>query len=469
MPRILLVNAHSAHRLSGVHNRGSAAFYASTIGTLRKLIPDAEFATFIQMPPEFADKHGVRVIRNKLFYNKPFSVRTILRSWCNLLRAGLFRPLGGRLPALSSVLAGGKDLKEFARADVILDVSMDLYGDDFGTVSVMEHSKDILIGVMMRKPVVIWAHSLGPFRSKWTSWLARLALERTALITVREETSLAHLRELGIKRPPIHVVADPAFLLEPAARERAAEILSSEGIQSDVRPLVGVTMSWTTLLAESRGSRYLDLAKSGYRLLRVLLPEPVFGLIERGAGRFKRFNKGSFLKVGAMSDLVDYLVDRLGATVVLVPHDTDPVLDDRVLARRIADNVQHKSRVAVIAGDYSSSELKAVIGTCDLFVGGKMHANIAALSMGIPTLAIEYHHKFRGIMRLMGQEEYVCSSLPELKEKTGSAWANSSAIRNELGLRSQPVKQKALLNGDLVRGLLQSRSGSVPSSAPDAT
>lgn len=245
MPRVLLVNSHSAHRVSGVYNHGSAAFYTSTVGMLRKSIPDVEFATFIQMPADFADKLGVRVIRNRLFFNKPFSLRTMLRSSCNLLRAGLWRLLGGSASGASSALIGGKDLKESAQADAILEVSMDLYSDDFGATSVMEHSKDILIGALLRKPVVIWAHSLGPFRSKWTSWLAKLALERTALITVREETSLGHLQELGVRRPPIHVVADPAFLLEPAPRERAAEILSSEGIPSHVGPLVGVTMSWT--------------------------------------------------------------------------------------------------------------------------------------------------------------------------------------------------------------------------------
>lgn len=459
MPTALLLNCHSAHRISGIHNRGSAAVYISTIEILQKSAPGIEFVTSIQMPPDLAADHKVRIIRNKPFSSKSFSLRTVVRSWCNLSRAGLWSLLVQHSRIVSSILASGKDLRGFAEADVIVDVSMDLYGDDFGSISVVEHSKDILIGVLMRKPVVIWAQSVGPFRSRWTSWLARLALERVALITVREETSLSHLRQLGVKRPPIYVTADPAFLLEPASTERLNQILSCEGIDTSVGPLIGVTMSWTSLLAESRSSRYLEFAKSGYRLSRLLLPERLFDVLEHRVSRLRRLNKSSYLNIETMSQVVDYLVEKLGATVLLIPHDTDPVLDDRLLAQRIGEKVQDTSKVKVITGMYSAAELKAIIGRCDLFVGGKMHANIAALSTGVPTLAVQYHHKFKGIMQMLGQEEYVCTSVSELMGRIDVAWVNRDAIRNELKERSQSVREKAMMNGSLVRDVIQSGMG----------
>ena len=36
-----------------------------------------------------------------------------------------------------------------------------------------------------------------------------------------------------------------------------------------------------------------------------------------------------------------------------------------------------------------------------------MHANIAATSMCVPTLAIAYSHKFYGIMKMLQLDEYV--------------------------------------------------------------
>ena len=48
---------------------------------------------------------------------------------------------------------------------------------------------------------------------------------------------------------------------------------------------------------------------------------------------------------------------------------------------------------------------------CDVFVGGRMHANIAALSQETPTVAVSYSHKFRGIMSELGQSAYVTELL----------------------------------------------------------
>ena len=86
-------------------------------------------------------------------------------------------------------MVNDRELREYADADVIVDISMDLYSDSFGAVSVLEHTKDLMLSVLSGKPVVIWAQSLGPFRSKLTSWLVKIVLNRVALITVREEIS----------------------------------------------------------------------------------------------------------------------------------------------------------------------------------------------------------------------------------------------------------------------------------------
>jgi colanic acid/amylovoran biosynthesis protein len=40
-------------------------------------------------------------------------------------------------------------------------------------------------------------------------------------------------------------------------------------------------------------------------------------------------------------------------------------------------------------------------------IGARMHANIGALSSGIPTVAISYSHKTPGIMDLLGQKSLV--------------------------------------------------------------
>jgi len=118
--------------------------------------------------------------------------------------------------------------------------------------------------------------------------------------------------------------------------------------------------------------------------------------------------------------------------------------------------VQQKDRVKLLRGDYSAAELKAVIGRCDLFVGGKMHANIAALSLHVPTVAIQYSSKFYGIMRMLGQEQYICDKLTAeaVESRIVEAWSNREKIQAELKSKVEAVKKQASLNAGLVKKLL---------------
>ena len=110
-----------------------------------------------------------------------------------------------------------------------------------------------------------------------------------------------------------------------------------------------------------------------------------------------------------MASLVDALVEQRGAHVVLVPHVTGPsaAKDDRRVGREILERVAHASAVHALEGDYRPEELKAVIARCRAFVGARMHANMAALASGVPTVALAYSHKTHGIMAACGQSDLV--------------------------------------------------------------
>ncbi|NIN03283.1 MAG: polysaccharide pyruvyl transferase, partial [Hydrotalea flava] len=73
-------------------------------------------------------------------------------------------------------------------------------------------------------------------------------------------------------------------------------------------------------------------------------------------------------------------------------------------------------------------ELKGIIGRCDLFIGARMHSNIASISMHVPTVALAWSHKYHGIMKMVEQEKYVCdirtTTFNELVSKINDAWSN---------------------------------------------
>lgn len=282
------------------------------------------------------------------------------------------------------------------------------------------------------------------------------------MIILRDEISLDYIRMLGVVGPPIYVTADPAFLLEPATKERGKEILSQEGVNGNDKPVFGMTMCWSNIKLKTSTKWYLRCMKSIYQTIRMILPDGLFEFMRRQANWRSSPDMSKNIEVEEMAKIVDSLVEKSGATVVLVPHDYNPRGDDRILLGEVLQRVKQRNKVRLLAGDYSASELKAVIGQCDLFIGGKMHANIAAISMCVPTVAIQYSHKFYGIMRQLGYEKYICDRLfaEEVESKVDEVWSRREIIRTELKTNMGIIKEQALYNAKLVKDLLNSEKAS---------
>jgi len=87
-----------------------------------------------------------------------------------------------------------------------------------------------------------------------------------------------------------------------------------------------------------------------------------------------------------------------------------------------------------------------------------MHANIAALSMFVPTIAIAYSHKMPSLMKMLGQEKYVCDvmsiTFDELVLKIEDVLAHGERIKTELKPKIKKMKKNALVNAELVRDLV---------------
>jgi len=454
--KILLTACNSYYSSGCAYNKGGTAVVTSTIDLLRKNIPDAEFITFIQLSDKFAADNNIKVIHNKLFVSKNYSLRTIIASTTNLFLAILWSITQKRLPRLAKLLVSNRLLKVYVDADIIIDLSMDHYSDDFGIVAVDEQSKDMLTGLFLKKPVIIWAQSIGPFREKLTKWLVKYTLKRVTMILLREKRSKEYFEELNIKHPAVYITADTAFTMEPATRERANEILAAEGIKITNRPLIGMTVGWTTLIKNAKKSFIINLLMSIFRLARLILPYQVFEMSKRIYMRSKIFNVTLFADIAEAVRIVDELIDKTNGTVLIISHVTEPLLDDRELAKAIIAKVHKPDRVFMLNGDYTAQELKAIIGLSDVFVGSKMHSNIAALSMNIPTIGIQYGHKFYGIMESLDQVKYVCDDFlsNEVVPKTIDALENSNKIKLTLSEKIIIIKSQANKNAELVADLI---------------
>jgi polysaccharide pyruvyl transferase WcaK-like protein len=104
---------------------------------------------------------------------------------------------------------------------------------------------------------------------------------------------------------------------------------------------------------------------------------------------------------------LQWLINRTNVRIVLVPHVTTPMGHPesdleaalQVRARLGQDNAD---RVAVAPSDLDAPRLKWLIGRTDWFCGTRMHSTIAALGSGVPTVALSYSLKTRGVFDTCG-------------------------------------------------------------------
>ena len=244
------------------------------------------------------------------------------------------------------------------------------------------------------------------------------------MIILKENVSKNYLDTIGVKKPKIYVTADAAFMLETASENSVQKILKKESIPQNNQTLIGLSIS-----------------------------ELVYRSVE-----LKKFPSTN-IYVSIMAQAVDYLIEKLDAIVVFVPHVfLKNGFDDRIVAKKIVSHVKNKKMTRIILNEYTPEELRGVISQFDLFIGARMHANISALSMRVPTIAIAWHHKYYGIMKNLGQEKYVFNvktmKFNDLLLKVNNAWNNREKIRRTLKNRIETQRNLASYNGQLVKDLL---------------
>jgi polysaccharide pyruvyl transferase WcaK-like protein len=430
LTNVLLINSNCSW------NKGAAAQVVSTTDALTKFASDATFSLISECPElDFKEcrKRNIKVVgysSGRLRKHRRALVVFSYHLGCSLLRSVIWRFLN-RIGIHVPLLLNEAYCREYHKADIVLDLSGDSFSDKGARspISIL----GILIALTLRKPVVIYSQSIGPF-IKLTMPLAKMCLNKAHLITVREETSEKYLKAIGVNKTPVYQVADCAFALTPITSEEARGILAKEGIHRGDSPLVGVSVS----------SFIVQLAQRNTANLRVPGNE-----------------KDSYL--GLMARLVDFLTESIQAQVVFVPHVIAPrwwIRDDRVVGQEIYRQVKGKSKVSLIKHDYTPQQLKGVIGQCDLFIGSRMHAVIAALSMHVPAIALGWSYKYAGIMERLGLRQYTCeySSLTaeELISKVSDAWAKRKEIKEQLVSKIGKEKDLALLGAKLVSKLMDS-------------
>jgi polysaccharide pyruvyl transferase WcaK-like protein len=324
----------------------------------------------------------------------------------------------------------------YGEYDIVLDLNSDSLNEYYGVTFPLFTLFQLMLVLLCGKPVIVCPSSIGPFKNGLLKQFASFVLSKMHLIIVRDETSRDYLHNMGLSSAKVQFTADLAFLLEPITTKEAKALLETEEIEIDKgnKLLIGVAPSQEIYryFSSKTKDKYID--------------------------KYRKYVK-------LMAEISDFIIERFDATVIFIPHFDTPEFskNDRIVCRKIYQEVKNKHRAKLIQGNYRADEIKGIIKLCDMFIGCRMHSAIASMSSGVPTLVLAYGHKFHGILgKMMGQEACIVNAdsdfesvLSLLKQKVEYIWENKNSIKDELQERAKLAKARARTNVLLIKKALE--------------
>ena len=311
-------------------------------------------------------------------------------------------------------------LKEVVESDLFVSIAYgDSFSDIYGMARLLYIVLPIFLALLSGKKLVLLPQTIGPFKSKVGSAIAKSVLKRAQVIYSRDKLGLKTTRELlRLKddNSKLRFCHDMAFAVD-AVPPSKVEIEGFQTLRNGSCVLVGLNVSGLLMAGGYTQNNMFGLGIP-YRQL-------VYALI-------------------------DMFITKKAARVLLVPHvlaAADDLESDSGACESIFDALKSKyeGSIGLTRGTYDYSEIKYVIGQCDFFVGARMHACIGALSQNIPTVPIAYSDKFVGIMESLGLQNLVVDPRsmkePEILETVERVYETRDAVRHELETIMPKVKQ----------------------------
>ena len=250
-------------------------------------------------------------------------------------------------PIQSIARQNPKTLVQAIRAcDVFISGGGSLLQDVTSLRNVVYYSSLLRFAQLLRKPTMIYAQGIGPLRRPLAQKLARIAIQRARLVTLRDHDSKALLQRIGVHRS-IEVTADPVWGLSP---------------KSEVQSPKTENRTWCVSLRDWPG------AEDGENLSRA-----TFGCLIAAAREAKAQLR--FLPMQMEADAP--LIAKYFGTVSGVSHE---IIDTHSL---------------------HPAEIVAQTGDCEVMIAMRLHALIFAASRGVPCVAIDYDPKVASLAKII--------------------------------------------------------------------
>jgi len=207
-----------------------------------------------------------------------------------------------------------------------------------------------------------------------------------------------------VTKAPIHVTADPAFVLSPSNRDKIKKLLCKENVDIKHRPLIGVTVC-----------QWRGMPDYYEQLARVL----------------------------------DKISEGLNSKIIFIPfqrYGNTDLCNDIDTSSMVLNKMRNKNNATILINSYSPEEIMGIIAEMDVIVGMRLHSLIFAGAMGVPMIGLRRHPKIESVLKQLSQKEYMCkmSEIDTLPEKVCRLWSNREKIVNELKIAGKRLQDKAV-------------------------
>ncbi|MGI9290602.1 MAG: Coenzyme F420 hydrogenase/dehydrogenase, beta subunit C-terminal domain [Gammaproteobacteria bacterium] len=345
-------------------NQGAAAMLETSIGEVRKRLPDANFVIHSYFPE--ADKKACLAEHVRIVDATP---RVLVLSALPALLDGLLRPLGLRLP---NVLMPAS-LRELRNSAVLLDISGISLADGrekFLPFNLLCTWPAMLTGT----PVVKLSQAMGPAKNLLTRMFARFLLKRSTHTFARGAYTAQEITDL-VPEERMSKAADIAFLhqdnyaLLPQWSDRASDIVAS--IRTDNKPAVAISVSAVVAgLMQKQGKDYCAI----------------------------------------ISAAIDQLLKQ-GCRIIVFPNagreNTDSIRNNDIpLVTAVREIIGEKPEIHYLDQPINTAGIRSLLKECDALMASRFHAMVAGLSLAVPTLVLGWSHKYQEVMSMFGTEEH---------------------------------------------------------------
>ena len=351
----------------GMRNAGDEAILNAVVSEMRAIDPEMPLSVMSRRTKETALRCGVDAIYTFDFFR-------ILRC---MRRSELYLNGGG---SLLQDVTSSRSLWYYLftlRAAKVLGCKVMMYGCGVGPIS-------------------------RPHNRRLTG---RIVQQCVDAVTLREENSLAELRDLGVTKPEITVASDPALSLPAAPAGETDRLMRRLGLEPDGRYLCLTLRRWP----------------------------------------------GIQDKLELFAAAADYAWEKYGLQPVLL--SVNPIQDDRT-TERIRERIHAPCQL--VREPLDTAAMVGLIGRMQAVLAMRLHVLIFAASRAVPLAAVSYDPKVAAFLDYLAQTNYVdYDALTDKAQLFALVDAAATADRETLRRATERIMEIERRNMETARRLLE--------------